>query len=325
MGVSVTSPASDISVIIPYYNRERYIDEAVQSVLSQTLKPLEIIIVNDCSRQASRRFLDRYAGICRIIDLPANVGLAASRNAGIRAARGEFIALLDDDDIWLPHKLEAQRKYLEDHPHCSGVHSAVWLMVPDQPDTFYRRFGRWWEPASEIRTGPLRLAEALMNDSWVIPSTMMFRTQVVRALDGFDSRFRQCEDRDFIVRFCAAGYHISAIDEPLARLRREGHGSLSSRRWRIFRTDLKMCWKHKALYLRAYGRLGIVWFVLDKLQQPTYGIPRVYGGVRRLLWFVQSKCPIRSDYREPVDDQPRTPSSAQPSMDETTLIGGHAV
>src|ERR1700758_5627858 len=97
---------SDISVVIPYYNREQYIDETVQSVLAQTLMPLEIIIVNDCSRESSRRHLDRYADVCRILDLPTNVGLAGARNAGMRAARGKFIALLDDDDIWLPHKLE---------------------------------------------------------------------------------------------------------------------------------------------------------------------------------------------------------------------------
>jgi len=316
--------AADISVIIPYYNRERYIDEAVQSVLSQTLKPLEIVIINDCSRESSRRVLDRYLGICTIVDLPVNVGLAASRNAGISVARGRFVALLDDDDIWLPHKLELQRKFLEEHPECSGVHSAVWWMVPRQPDTFYRRFGKWWEPATEVRIGPMTLAEALMNDYWVIPSTMVLRTDVVRALGGFDPQFRQCEDRDFIIRFCAAGYKIVAIDEPLARLRREGHGTLSSRRWRIFVTDLKMCWKHRTLYLRAYGGLGILWFVLDKLQEPTFGIPRVYGGIRRLLWYVQSKCPLKSNYREPVVSQGRAPSSPQGSMDERTLLGGRA-
>ena len=67
--------SADISVVIPYYNREQYIDEAVQSVLAQTLKPLEIIIVNDCSRESSRRYLDRYADVCTIVDLPVNMGI----------------------------------------------------------------------------------------------------------------------------------------------------------------------------------------------------------------------------------------------------------
>ena len=87
-----TPATSDISVVIPYCNREQYIDEAIQSVLAQTLQPLEIIIVNDCSRESSRRYLDRYAGVCSIVDLPVNIGLAAARNEGIRRARGQFIA-----------------------------------------------------------------------------------------------------------------------------------------------------------------------------------------------------------------------------------------
>ena len=322
--------ASDVSVIIPYYNRELYIDEAVQSALAQTLKPLEILIVNDASRHSSRRFLDRYAKLCTIIDLPVNVGLASARNAGIQAAQGRFIALLDDDDIWLPHKLEVQRAYIDEHPGCDGTHSAVWAILPGQPDTYYRRFGIWWEAVSDAKLapgeappGPVTLAQALTNDCWVIPSTMMFRTNVARALGGFDSAFRQCEDRDFIIRFCAAGYRIEAILEPLTKLRRQGHDRLTSRRWRIFRNDLKTCWKHRELFRQVYGTWGIASFVLDKLQEPTFGIPRVYGGVRRALWAVNRKRQIKSGYREPVLTRIRQSSSAQSSMDETRFVGEH--
>lgn len=306
------SETSDISVVIPYYNRERYIDEAVQSVLAQTLKPLEIIIVNDCSRESSRRFLDRYAGVCKIVDLTKNVGLAASRNVGIRAARGRFIALLDDDDVWLPRKLEQQHKYMEEHQEYSGVHTAVWAMFPQQPDVFYSRFG----------PGPMTLAQALTNDYWVIPSTMMFRTEVVRALGGFDPPFRQCEDRDFIIRFCAAGYQIGGIQEPLARLRREGHDSLTARYWRIFRADLRMCWKHKAVYFRAYGLSGIVSFVLEKLQAPSSRTRYVDGAVRLLLRFVKVKYRIKPSYREPVGNPRPVVSISQWPGDQTKLIGG---
>lgn len=307
--------AKDVSVIIPFYNRERYIDDALQSVLAQTLQPLEIIIVNDCSKESSRRFLDRYSDVCRIIDLPENVGLAGCRNAGIRAARGEFVALLDDDDIWLPNKLQEQRALIDRHPNCSGVHTAVWLMLPDQRQELYSRFG----------SGPMTLAEALTNDRWVIPSTMMFRSEVVRALGGFDPRFRICEDRDFIIRFCAAGHEIEGITEPLTRLRREGQISLTSRRWRIFGGDLKTCWKHRALFIRAYGFRGILWFVLEKLQEPTFGIRYVYGGVRRLLFFVKARCRIRRDYREPVGNHHPTRAQSSTSIDRAKLAGGHGL
>jgi len=330
----VASGTSDISVIIPYYNRESYMDEAVQSALMQTLKPREILIVNDASQPSSRRFLDRYTSECTIIDLPSNVGLAGSRNAGIRAAQGRFVAFLDDDDVWLPRKLEQQRKFMEEHPECAGVHCAVWAMLPGQPSTYYRRFGTWWQPASEAagwrapgepQPGPLTLAQALTNDYWVIPSTMMFRTDAVRELGGFDPAFRRCEDRDFIIRFCSAGYRIEGIVEPLAKLRRQGQDSLTSRRWVLFRSDLQTCRKHRSLFLRAYGWRGIAWFILEKLQEPTFGIRYVYGGVRRLMWLVKAKCRIKSDYREPVGDQRRLPSPTQRPIDNTTLIGGRSL
>ena len=111
--------AGDISVIIPFYNREEYIDEAVQSVLAQTLKPLEIIIVNYCSRDVSRRYLHRYERACTIVHLPKNVALAAARNAGIRHARGEFIALLHHYHISLPRKL--------------GYSAAIWPNILNAP------------------------------------------------------------------------------------------------------------------------------------------------------------------------------------------------
>jgi glycosyltransferase involved in cell wall biosynthesis len=74
-------------VVIPYYNRERYIDEPVHSVLGQTLKPLEIIIVNDYSQESSRRYLDRYASACKIVDLTKNVGLAVTECRNWRCPR----------------------------------------------------------------------------------------------------------------------------------------------------------------------------------------------------------------------------------------------
>lgn len=305
---------SDISVIIPYHNREEYVDEAVQSVLVQTLKPLEILIVNDCSRESSRRYLDRYAKTCTIIDLPVNVGLAGSRNAGIRAAGGRFIALLDDDDIWLPDKLERQRMFLEEHPQCSGVHTAVWAMFPDQADIFYYRFA----------TGPMTLAQALTNDYWVIPSTMMFRTEVLRRLGGFDPPFRQCEDRDLIIRFCAEGYRIEGIAEPLAKLRRQGQPSLTDKCWRIFRTDLRMCWKHRSLYYRAYGLQGLLSFVLEKIQLPSSRTRYVDGAVRLLNRCLRVKYQIKASYREPVGSDEFVAFCPTTAGDNTELIERHS-
>lgn len=286
------TPRSDISVIIPFFNREQHIDEAVQSVLAQTLKPLEIVVVNDRSRESSRRALDHYADTCRIVDLTRNVGLAGSRNAGIRAARGEFIALLDDDDIWLPNKLEVQRQYMEENPQCSAVHCSVTAFFGNKPDEIWTYFG----------ARPMTLAQALTENYWVVPSTLMIRTSVLRDLGGFDESFRECEDRDFMIRCTAAGYRIEGIRQPLIRFRRVGNDRLSERRWRMFRVHGRICWMHRAKFVRAYGLRGLVSFLLATLQVATFRTRYLDGTVRRLLRVIPVKWQLRPGYSDPVSN-----------------------
>jgi glycosyltransferase involved in cell wall biosynthesis len=287
---SMTPTNSDISVIIPFYNREQYVDEAIHSVLAQTLKPLEIIIVNDCSRESSRRYLDRYTEVCKIVDLPKNVGLAGSRNAGIRVARGKFIALLDDDDIWLPEKLEVQRRYMEEYPDCTVVHSSVSAFFTNFPDQVYGRFD----------SGPMTLAQALRDEYWAVPSTLMMRTEPIRAIGGFDVGYRECEDRDFLIRCCAAGYKVEGIREPLIRFRRTIHNSLSEQLWRMFRAHARIVWKHRKLYYRAYGIRGASNFVMVTLHMGSFQTRYVDGAVRFLLRLHGRKWVIKPGYRDPV-------------------------
>lgn len=278
----------DISVIIPYYNREEFIDDAVQSVLSQTLQPLEIIIVNDCSRPTAREYLERYAHTCKIIDLPRNVGLAGSRNAGIRAAQGTFIALLDDDDVWVPDKLEVQRAFMEEHPTCPAVTSWVTAFFADKPDDVWVQFD----------AKPIRLAQALNEWYWAVPSTLMIRSDALRAIGGFDPRFRECEDRDFMIRFCAAGYHIEGIPQSLVRFRRTGQKCLSARKWRMFHVHLRILWLHRAHYFRVFGVRGIANFLLATLQKSTEGTRYAHRAVKFLLRLIPPTWETRSAYRD---------------------------
>ena len=280
----------DISVVVTYHNREQYIDEAIKSVLAQTLKPLEIIVVNDGSTVAARRHLERWQNDCTIVDLLRQSGPSAARNEGVRHARGTFVAFLDDDDIWLPHKLDIQRRFLEEHPECSAVHGAAWFFFSHRPEWYYKGFA----------PGPMTLAQALTDEYWVMTPTLFARREMLAAMGGYDVGFREAEDRDLIIRCCAAGHRIEGIPEPLARVRRQGHPSLTRRRWRVFRTDLRMCWKHRALYLRAYGPRGVLSFVLEKVQLPSRQTRYVDGAVRRLLRYVPVKYEIRPTYREPV-------------------------
>jgi glycosyltransferase involved in cell wall biosynthesis len=283
-------PERDISVVIPYYNRDEFIDDAVKSVQAQTLQPLEIIIVNDCSRESSRRYLDRYADVCRILDLQKNVGLAGSRNAGIGVARGRFIALLDDDDIWLPEKLEVQRAYMEVHPACPAVTCWVTAFFADKPDDLWVQFD----------SNPIRLSQALNEWYWAVPSTLMIRTDALRAVGGFDRNFRECEDREFMIRFCAAGYSIEGIPRSLVRFRRTGQNCLSGRKWRMYRVHMRIVWLHRALFYRVYGVRGILNFLLATLHKATEQTQYVNGAVRLLLRLIPLKWRARPGYKDPV-------------------------
>jgi len=285
----MTAP-SDVSVIIPYYNREEFIDEAVQSVLAQILKPLEIIIVNDGSREFSRRYLDRYADVCTILDLKTNVGPSGARNVGIHKARGQFIAFLDSDDYWLPEKLELQRRYMEEHPECSAVTCSVSAFFSDRPDQLWTRFG----------PGPITLAQAMIEEYWAVPSSLMVRTSAMLGAGGFDQRFRVCEDRDFMLRFCAAGRRIEGIPKVLVRYRRTGQSSLTEHRWRLFFVHIRIVWLHRALFYRAYGIRGMVNFLLGTLYKATNNTTYIHAVVKLIVRVVKLKWRIRAGYHEPV-------------------------
>lgn len=105
----------DVSVITPLYNSAEFIDKTIRSVLAQTYHDWEMIMVDDCSKDRSLVIAQSYAeldGRIKVIALDKNSGAAVARNAAIRAAKGRYIAFLDSDDQWLPHKLETQLSFM---------------------------------------------------------------------------------------------------------------------------------------------------------------------------------------------------------------------
>ena len=110
-----------ISVIIPAYNYARYLAEAIDSALGQTYAPLEVIVVDDASTDDTPRVLAAYGQRIRAIRQP-NGGAGAARNTGIAAARGEYVAFLDADDVWLPRKLELQMALFDADPALGLIH-----------------------------------------------------------------------------------------------------------------------------------------------------------------------------------------------------------
>src|SRR6516165_447182 len=124
-----------VSVVIPTYNYRHFVTDAVASALEQTYQPVEVLVVDDGSRDDTRARLTPYLDRIRYI-YQENQGLSAARNTGIRAAKGVWIALLDSDDAWHPRKLETQMEFIRQHPDIGVLGS----------DSILERPAQWPEP-----------------------------------------------------------------------------------------------------------------------------------------------------------------------------------
>ena len=192
-----------ISVIIPVYNGERYLAETLASVMEQTRKPEEIIVVNDGSTDGTAQWLSRQ----RIPGLQVfeqdNAGPAAARNRGLAASTGDFVAFLDADDIWHPGKIAAQYAALAEHPdvgyvlcHLEEFHS------PDMEEELKKR--------TPLRTGA---------QPGKLPSTALVRSSVFKQVGLFDPSFRTGEFMDWMLRANEAGIRSLQMMDILARRR----------------------------------------------------------------------------------------------------------
>lgn len=206
-----------VSVVMPAYNAARYIREAIDSVLSQDYPNLELIVVDDGSTDSTVAIVGEYGQ--RVICLSqANAGPAQARNTAVALAKGDLIAFLDADDVWMPGKVGAQVDYLHKHPDVDAVFGrfARWEADAD---------GRFETPPASIQAGAIdgdRLARPsgyiycdLLLDSVVHIITAMVRRELVRDLGGFDATLRTGEDYDFWLR-AARRSRIDQLDHVLA-------------------------------------------------------------------------------------------------------------
>ncbi len=130
-----------VSVLMPTYNGERFLRPAIESILNQTFRDFELIVIDDGSRDQTAEILREFAARDnRILVLTneRNLGIAAATNRGLAAARGEFVALQDHDDISLPHRIQTELEFLHSHPEIALVGSAATLI--DENGVAYDRF-----------------------------------------------------------------------------------------------------------------------------------------------------------------------------------------
>lgn len=185
-----------VSVIIPAYNCERYVAQAVESVLQQTYPNIEIIVIDDGSKDNTRDVLEPYFDRIRYV-YQDNQGVATARNHGIALAQGELIAFLDADDYFIaPEKTANQVACFQDHPSIGIVNSGFCLV--DEHGHPIRDVEPWqYAPELDVETWLLKKP--------VLPSAMMFRKEWLDQVGGFDSRFAFGEDSHLLLRLVTSG------------------------------------------------------------------------------------------------------------------------
>ena len=198
-----------VSVIIPAYNGDRFIGEAINGVLNQTYKDYEIIVVDDGSTDNTAQIVNQYGDRIQYFS-QANQGVAASRNFGFKAAVGEYIAFLDQDDVFLPHKLDSQVALLEQNPSLGMVNSG-WSIVNQQGE-FQSEVQPW------LQIPDLSLANLII---WkpVFLGAMLFRRNWLERSPGFNPALEQTPDVDLVLRLAAMGCTADWVEETTVKYR----------------------------------------------------------------------------------------------------------
>jgi glycosyltransferase involved in cell wall biosynthesis len=215
-----------VSVVLPCYRCAQTIERAVASVVSQTVRPLALILVDDGSGDATRDVLyalqNRYsAAWVRLVLLDQNVGAASARNAGWEQAEGDYVAFLDSDDAWHPRKLELQYQFMIDRPDVVVTgHGHIQLNAAQVLDEL---------PLGELNFRTLSQRSVLLKNPFVTPSFMVRRDLACRFLAGR----RYMEDHYFLMQVITADLRIAKIELALSLTFKNSFGStgLSASLW----------------------------------------------------------------------------------------------
>jgi glycosyltransferase involved in cell wall biosynthesis len=243
-----------VSVIIPAFNSARFIAEAINSVLSQTRRADEIIVVDDGSADETR---DIAAALPVRYIHQKNAGPSAARNTGIRSATGDLLAFLDADDIWLPHKLAVQAQAFERYPAAGFSFSTVWNLYEGSDPNIARapyyppRLVRWLNKTG-VSGGMAynSVYDLLLQKNCVATSSMVMRRELIERAGLFNVSLRGCEDYDYWIRLARLAPAVF-IDPPVSRYRvlDDGlSGAWEARYERFYDTAVQVIIAHMAAY-----------------------------------------------------------------------------
>jgi len=209
---------SGVSVIIPTFNRARKVVRAVSSVLYQTYKDHEIIVVDDGSTDGTKDALRSVYPHIKYLSHPKNMGVSTARNTGIRASGSPLIAFLDSDDFWLAEKLAVQVEFFLQHPKTLAC----------QTEELWIRDGRRINPGKKHLKPSGDIFGPSLKRCLVSPSAVMLKRSLLEEVGLFDPDLPACEDYDLWLRISCL-YPIYLIQEPLAFKEGGAPDQLSSR------------------------------------------------------------------------------------------------
>ena len=205
-----------VSVVIPSFNRWPLLAEAVNSVLAQSYRDFEVIVVDDGSTDATASQLAKLGSGLKLL-VTERRGVSAARNLGVSQSRGQYIAFLDSDDLWLRRKLEKQTRFMDEHPEFHICQTdEIWIRngVRVNPRAVHQK------PSGDIFSSSLELC-------LVSPSAVMMTKALFDRTGGFDEAFPVCEDYDLWLRI-SAQHQVPLIPDRLT-IKRGGHADQLSR------------------------------------------------------------------------------------------------
>lgn len=212
-----------VSVLLPVYNGASTLAQAIESILCQSLSEFELLIIDDCSKDNSADLIRQYAkkdSRIKVVFHDVNIGLAKTLNEGLRLAKSDFVARMDQDDESLQNRLAVQLKYIHNYPETVVVGSFVYHMGAK------KEFDR----LVELPIESTQIKETLKQYNCMYhPSVIMRRNQVLE-LGGYKADFKNAEDYDLWLRV-SKRYSLANIPEPLLRYRFSVTGMTLSRKW----------------------------------------------------------------------------------------------
>jgi glycosyltransferase involved in cell wall biosynthesis len=216
-----------VSVIIPTCNRAALAPEAVASVLAQSWRDFEVLVVDDASTDATAAALAPFGARIRLWRRECRGGVSAARNTGIKAARGEWLAFLDSDDLWLPEKLARQLDYLAAHRD---------LLLCQTEETWVRRGVRVNQPRTHRKIGG-RIFSASLERCMISPSAVILHRRLFDRHGAFDEDLPAAEDYDLWLRLTWR-YAVGLVPEPLI-IKRGGRPDQLSAQWGLDRYRIR--------------------------------------------------------------------------------------